>query len=122
MIFIVTTGDSMTYTISVVISGEREPNAIIRTFWGIMMGVTAIVLISLGEGGVSALQSFIVITAVPVSFVLLPSLWNGPKIAQQMAHDQDLYRPNRVETAHRIAEEKLAQDAVTKEPFTKKIS
>ncbi|KOO12047.1 BCCT transporter, partial [Vibrio xuii] len=31
-IFIVTTGDSMTYTISVVISGETEPNAIIRTF------------------------------------------------------------------------------------------
>lgn len=33
-IFIVTTGDSMTYTISVVISGETEPNAIIRTFGG----------------------------------------------------------------------------------------
>lgn len=79
-VFIVTTGDSMTYTISVVISGEREPNAMIRTFWGIMMGVTAIVLISLGSGGVTALQSFIVITAVPVSFILLPSLWNGHKL------------------------------------------
>ena len=114
MVFIVTTGDSMTYTISVVISGEREPNAMIRTFWGIMMGVTAIALISLGAGGVTALQSFIVITAVPVSFILLPSLWNGPKIAQQMAHDQDLYRPNRVETAHKIAEEKLATENITK--------
>jgi len=109
MVFIVTTGDSMTYTISVVISGEREPNAIIRTFWGIMMGVTAIVLISLGAGGVTALQSFIVITAVPVSFVLLPSLWNGPKIAKQMARDQDLYRPNRVETAHQLIEEQLVE-------------
>ncbi|MBA2057159.1 BCCT family transporter [Psychrobacter cryohalolentis] len=109
MVFIVTTGDSMTYTISVVISGEREPNAIIRTFWGVMMGVTAIVLISLGAGGVTALQSFIVITAVPVSFVLLPSLWNGPKIAQQMARDQDLYRPNRVETAHQLIEEQLVE-------------
>lgn len=110
MIFIVTTGDSMTYTISVVISGEREPNPIIRTFWGVMMGVTAIVLISLGSGGVTALQSFIVITAVPVSFILLPSLWNGPKIARQMAHEQDLYRPNRMETNHRLAEERLAQE------------
>ncbi len=106
-VFIVTTGDSMTYTISVVISGEREPNAMIRTFWGIMMGVTAIVLISLGSGGVTALQSFIVITAVPVSFVLLPSLWNGPQIAQQMARDQDLYRPNRVETNYKITQEKI---------------
>lgn len=111
-VFIVTTGDSMTYTISVVISGEREPNAFIRTFWGVMMGVTAIVLISLGSGGVAALQSFIVITAVPVSFILLPSLWNGPQIAQQMARDQDLYRPNRVETDHRISEENLARKAV----------
>ena len=115
MVFIVTTGDSMTYTISVVISGEREPNAIIRTFWGIMMGVTAIVLISLGAGGVTALQSFIVITAVPVSFVLLPSLWNGPKIAKQMARDQDLYRPNRVETAHQLIEEQLVEKSIGKE-------
>ena len=115
MVFIVTTGDSMTYTISVVISGEREPNAMIRTFWGVMMGVTAIVLISLGAGGVTALQSFIVITAVPVSFVLLPSLWNGPKIAQQMARDQDLYRPNSVETAHQLIEEQLVEKSIGKE-------
>lgn len=117
-VFIVTTGDSMTYTISVVISGEREPNAMIRTFWGIMMGVTAIVLISLGSGGVTALQSFIVITAVPVSFVLLPSLWNGPQIAQKMAREQDLYRPNQVEVRHKISEAENAQ--TSKESMTQK--
>ncbi|ANW25532.1 MULTISPECIES: BCCT family transporter [Vibrio] len=87
-IFIVTTGDSMTYTISVVISGETEPNAIVRTFWGVAMGVTALILISLGSGGISALQSFIVITAVPVSLILLPSLWNAPQIAIKMAKAQ----------------------------------
>lgn len=89
-IFIVTTGDSMTYTISVVISGETEPNAIIRTFWGCVMGLTALILISLGSGGISALQSFIVITAVPVSLILLPSLWNAPQIAMKMAKAQGL--------------------------------
>lgn len=89
-IFIVTTGDSMTYTISVVISGETEPNALIRSFWGVMMGATAIILISLGAGGVSALQSFIVITAVPVSLILLPALWNAPQIAMKMATAQGL--------------------------------
>ncbi|MFA0438914.1 BCCT transporter [Vibrio sp. 10N.286.49.C2] len=89
-IFIVTTGDSMTYTISVVISGETEPNAVIRTFWGVMMGVTALILISLGSGGISALQSFIVITAVPVSLILLPSLWNAPQIAMKLAKEQGL--------------------------------
>lgn len=90
MIFIVTTGDSMTYTISVVLSGSLNPNGLMRTFWGVMMGTVAIILISLGSGGVSALQSFIVITAVPVSLILLPSLWNAPKIALQMAKAQGL--------------------------------
>ncbi|NRD73196.1 BCCT family transporter [Shewanella sp. VB17] len=89
-IFIITTGDSMTYTISVVVSGEAEPNVKIRVFWGIMMGSTAILLISLGAGGVTALQSFIVITAVPVSLILLPSLWNAPQAAMKMAKAQSI--------------------------------
>lgn len=88
--FIVTTGDSMTYTISVVMTGTTEPNAAVRTFWGIIMGAVAIALISMGSGGISALQSFIVITAVPVSFILLPCLWHAPKIAKQMARDQGI--------------------------------
>ncbi|ENQ8700388.1 BCCT family transporter [Vibrio harveyi] len=88
--FIVTTGDSMTYTISVVMTGSTEPNAVIRSFWGLMMGVVAIALISMGSGGISALQSFIVITAVPVSFILLPSIWKAPSIANHMAKEQGL--------------------------------
>ncbi|TOB19677.1 BCCT transporter [Vibrio parahaemolyticus] len=88
--FIVTTGDSMTYTISVVMTGSAEPNAVIRSFWGLMMGVVAIALISMGSGGITALQSFIVITAVPVSFILLPSILKAPGIANQMAKDQGL--------------------------------
>lgn len=55
-----------------------------------MMGVTALILISLGSGGISALQSFIVITAVPVSLILLPSLWDAPRIAIKMAKEQGL--------------------------------
>lgn len=89
-IFIITTGDSMTYTISVVISGNSEPSTAIRAFWGIMMGISALILISMGSGGITALQSFIVITAVPVSLILLPSLWNAPKLAIEMAKAQGL--------------------------------
>lgn len=88
--FIITTGDSMTYTISVVITGDTEPNAMMRAFWGVVMGSMAIVLISLGQGGISALQSFIVITAVPASFILVPCLWHAPKIAHKMAKDQGI--------------------------------
>ncbi|MFK2822058.1 BCCT family transporter [Arcobacter sp. YIC-80] len=89
-IFIVTTGDSMTYTMSVVVSGSTEPHPYLRMFWGILMGALAIILISIGSGGISALQSFIVITAVPVSLILLPALWNAPQIAIKMADEQGL--------------------------------
>lgn len=89
-VFIVTTGDSMTYTMSVVVSGSTEPSPYLRMFWGVLMGVLAIILISIGSGGISALQSFIVITAVPVSLVLLPALWSAPQIAIKMADEQGL--------------------------------
>ncbi len=89
-VFIVTTGDSMTYTMSVIVSGSTEPSAILRMFWGILMGALAIILISIGSGGISALQSFIVITAVPVSLILLPPLWNSVQIAEEMADEQKL--------------------------------
>jgi hypothetical protein len=34
------------------------------------------------------LQSFIVITAVPVSLLILPSVWDAIRIARQMAREQ----------------------------------
>ncbi|MBB1487792.1 BCCT family transporter [Oceanospirillum sediminis] len=89
-IFVATTGDSMTYAVSMVMTGTDSPQAGIRVFWGVMMGLVAALLISIGSGGISALQSFIVITAVPVSLVLLPSLWNAPQIARKMADEQGL--------------------------------
>lgn len=90
--FVATTGDSMTLTVAMVMTGTEHPPAGLRVFWGIMMGTLAAILISLGSGGVSALQSFIVVTAVPVSLVLLPSLWNGPQIAKELAKEQGLIK------------------------------
>lgn len=89
-VFVATTGDSMTYTISMVMTGNDHPPTWLRVFWGIMMGVVAAILISIGAGGVSALQSFIVICSVPVSLILLPSLWNAPQIARLLARQQGL--------------------------------
>ena len=89
-IFVATTGDSMTYTVSMVMTGNDHPPTVLRIFWGIAMGVVAAILISIGAGGVTALQSFIVVTAVPVSLILLPSIWNGPGIAIAMAREQGL--------------------------------
>ena len=92
ILFVATTGDSMSYTISMVATGDQEPHRGVRAFWGLAMAVTAGVLLFMGEGGISALQQFIVVTAVPVSLVLLPSLYTGPKMAYAMARDQGIVR------------------------------
>ncbi len=73
-IFVATTGDSMTLSISMCMTGDENPSTLTRVFWGVFMGLMAIVLVLMGAGSISALQSFIVITAIPFSLILLPSL------------------------------------------------
>lgn len=68
--FVVTTGDSMAYSIAASVAGDAEPSRAHRLFWAIVMGLVAGVLLQVGESGLKALQSFIVITAVPVSLLL----------------------------------------------------
>ena len=75
VLFVATTGDSMTFSLSVVSAGNDNPPRSLRLFWGLALGITAMVLVGGPEGGVGKLQNFIVVTAVPVSLLLLPSLW-----------------------------------------------
>jgi len=86
-IFVATTGDSMSYVISATMSRDDTPPTAVRVFWGIAMGIMAVILISVGSGGVSKLQSFIVVTAVPVSLLLLPSLWDALRITLAKGKD-----------------------------------
>nr|WP_305728822.1 BCCT family transporter [Planococcus faecalis] len=39
------------------------------------MGAVAIVLLMISEGGIEAIQSFIVVTAIPVSLLLVTTFW-----------------------------------------------
>lgn len=89
-IFVATTGDSMSYAIAVVGAGHDAPSPFIRAFWGVIMAIMAAVLLQMGAGQISTLQQFIVITAIPVSLILLPSLWNGPQAAYAMAREQGI--------------------------------
>ncbi|MFO7910293.1 MAG: BCCT family transporter [Marinobacter sp.] len=89
-IFVATTGDSMSYAIAVVCTGHDQPHTAVRIFWGITMALMAAILLYMGAGQIGVLQQFIVITAIPVSLVLLPSLWLGPQAAYAMARDQGL--------------------------------
>ena len=88
--FIITTGDSMTYVISSVISKDETPNKLLQDFFGGLMGSVAIILVYWGDGKIGVLQSFIVVASVSISVILLPSLWNAPKIAKEMAIKQGL--------------------------------
>ncbi len=90
VIFVATTADSMSYTVAVTLSGTDEPNRFIRVFWALMFGGLAVSLLAIGEETVGTLQNFIVVTAAPVSLLLLPSLWDAPRIAKRMAKEQNI--------------------------------
>jgi choline-glycine betaine transporter len=66
----------MSYVIATAMSGDN-PSVALRAFWGIAVAVMALALISTGVLGIGKLQGFIVVTAVPVSLVSLPSLWDA---------------------------------------------
>ena len=98
-VFVATTGDSMTFAISSALDKRGEPTGGMRAFWGLVMAAMAIALVSAGGGGgaVSKLQQFIVITGAPVSLMLLPSLWDAPRIALKLVRE-DRARRQEAET------------------------
>src|SRR5690625_6251709 len=53
IIFVLTTTDSMSLTISIAISGDGNPPRWLRAFYALVMGLVAIVLVSIGEGSVN---------------------------------------------------------------------
>jgi len=53
------------------ISSDGNPSRWLRAFYALVMGLVAIVLVSIGEGSVNALESFIVVTVVPEVWLLL---------------------------------------------------
>lgn len=91
-LFVVTTVDSMSYSISIAVTGEGNPPKIVRLFWAVIMATIATILIKIGGGGIGALQSFVVIAAVPVSILLLLVLWYAPKVARVLAVEQGIVK------------------------------
>ncbi|MDN5761489.1 MAG: BCCT family transporter [Microlunatus sp.] len=86
--FVATTGDSMSFAVAQACTRTDNPPSWLRAMWALIMGAAAAVLISIGDGGISALQSFIVITAVPVGFVLLPTVVAAPIYVRRLAIEQ----------------------------------
>jgi choline-glycine betaine transporter len=78
----------MSLTISMAISGSGDPSRVLRVFWALIMGLVATVLLTIGEGSVDSLQSFIVVTAVPVSLLMLTTFWTAPRVCRELAKEQ----------------------------------
>ena len=71
--FFITSADSSTLAVSMMTTGGKaRPSSINRVFWGIVLGMFAAILMTLG--GVSALQSAAIITGGPFAFVCLFAL------------------------------------------------
>ncbi|WP_026906035.1 BCCT family transporter [Paucisalibacillus globulus] len=87
IIFVVTTVDTMSYTVAATLTGNDNPKRWLRVFWAMIFGLTTVMILPMGDS-ISSIQNSIVITAVPVSFLLLPPLWNAPRIARKMALDE----------------------------------
>ncbi|WP_284141403.1 MULTISPECIES: BCCT family transporter [unclassified Virgibacillus] len=91
VIFVATTVDTMSFTVAATLTGNDNPKRWLRVFWAIIFGLTTSMILSIGENSIASIQNSIVITAVPVSFLLLPPLWNAPRIARKMAMEQRLF-------------------------------
>ncbi len=90
LVFVATTVDSISYTVSVSLTGNDQPSRIMRVFWVLMFGVLSIVLLAIGENSIEAIQNAIVVTAVPVSFIMLPTLWGAIQVARKLAVEQNI--------------------------------
>ena len=86
ILFMCTSADSISYAAAIVVSGEENPPKKIRLFWALMIGFLTIALLRIGsevgdKTSIDALQAFIVITAVPVTPLLISTIWTAPKLA-----------------------------------------
>lgn len=89
VVFLVVCGASMTYSIAISVTDKVNPPKWVILFWGLVMGAITAILIKMGSGGINALQTSIVIAAVPVTIYFFPLLWTGPRCAMIMKREQD---------------------------------
>ena len=86
ILFMCTSADSISYAAAIVVSGQEKPPKKIRLFWALMIGFLTVALLRIGsevgdKTSIDALQAFIVITAVPVTPLIISTLWTAPKLA-----------------------------------------
>ena len=86
ILFMSTSADSISYAAAIVLSGQEVPPKKQRLFWAVLIGLLTISLLRIGGGSsgqtsIDALQSFIILTAIPVTPILLTTLYTAPFLA-----------------------------------------
>ncbi len=77
VLFLVTTGAGVTYTMATAVTGMAVPYKWVRVLWGVLLGATAAVLIKIGDSGIGSLQNFIIIATVPLFIMYIPQMWGA---------------------------------------------
>ena len=74
--FFITSADSSTLAVSMMTTGGKaRPSTINRVFWGVVLGMTAAILMIIGgSGGTGALQDAVIITGAPFAFVCFAAM------------------------------------------------
>ncbi|WP_272914947.1 BCCT family transporter [Sediminibacillus terrae] len=91
LVFVATTVDSISYTVAVTLTGNDNPQKWIRVFWVLLFGVLSIILLAIDPGSITAIQNSIVVTAVPVSLLMLPTLWDAIRVARILGKEQQIF-------------------------------
>ena len=84
VLFLVTTGAGVTYTMATAVTGMAVPYKWVRVLWGVLLGATAAVLIKIGDSGIGSLQNFIIIATVPLFVLYIPQMWGAIMMAVKL--------------------------------------
>ncbi|GAA0234815.1 BCCT family transporter [Haladaptatus pallidirubidus] len=73
--FFITSADSSTLAVSMMTTGGKaHPSNINRVFWGVVLGMTAAILMTIGGGAIDTLQQAAIITGTPFAFVCFTAM------------------------------------------------
>ncbi|MBR5429325.1 MAG: BCCT family transporter, partial [Firmicutes bacterium] len=98
VLFLVTTGAGVAYSMSVQLTNMETPYAAVRILCGVLIGVVAAVLVWIGaDNAMNALQSFIVIVCLPLVFYYIAVVLGLPKAAKGIYADAN----------HRLTDEEM---------------
>ncbi|QSB13695.1 BCCT family transporter [Natronosporangium hydrolyticum] len=106
--YFVTSSDSASLVIDMLTSGGRtDAPKIQKVFWATLEGAIAGVLLLAGAGGLAALQTAAVTTALPFSVIMLVMCWGLVRALYADDHQKPLAQVTLVEASHEPVPERV---------------